>query len=111
MTKPGHHGKPANKTEQDKDRERASGPTPLRQAIHARINRPHKGDVGRAETNEEIFQGSTMKELPENSRPEPTAGYEARGTASPGERNGYGIAGFAQGAPYNERVIRNTKMA
>jgi hypothetical protein len=42
----------------------ASPPTSLNQDIRARIARPHKGDVGREETNEEIFQGSKMKELP-----------------------------------------------
>ena len=31
--------------------------------IRARTNRPHKGDVGRPGTNEEVFQGSKEKEL------------------------------------------------
>ena len=35
----------------------------LGQQISAHTNRPHKGDVGRPGTNEEIFQGSKMKEL------------------------------------------------
>ncbi len=35
----------------------------LGQEIRAQIRRPHKGDVGRPGTNEEIFQGSKMKEL------------------------------------------------
>jgi hypothetical protein len=35
----------------------------LGQQIAAHTNRPHKGDVGRPGTNEEIFQGSKQKEL------------------------------------------------
>jgi hypothetical protein len=35
----------------------------LGEQIRARLDRPHKGDVGRPGTNEEIFQGSKMKEL------------------------------------------------
>jgi hypothetical protein len=35
----------------------------LGQEIAAHTNRPHKGDVGRPGTNEEIFQGSKEKEL------------------------------------------------
>jgi hypothetical protein len=31
--------------------------------IRAQIRSPHKGDVGRPGTNEEIFQGSKLKEL------------------------------------------------
>jgi hypothetical protein len=31
--------------------------------ISAHTNRPHKGDVGRPGTNEEVFQGSKEKEL------------------------------------------------
>jgi hypothetical protein len=37
--------------------------TSLNQSVSARIARPHKGDVGRAGTNEEIYQGSKMTEL------------------------------------------------
>lgn len=45
-----------------------SGDTPaekptLSQQVRARLDRPHKGDVGRPGTNEEVFQGSKMKEL------------------------------------------------
>jgi hypothetical protein len=36
---------------------------PLGEQIRAHTNRPHKGDVGRPGTNEEVFQGSKMKEL------------------------------------------------
>ena len=36
---------------------------PLGEQIRAHTNRPHKGDVGREGTNEEVFQGSKMKEL------------------------------------------------
>jgi len=35
----------------------------LNEDIRARIERPHKGDVGRPGTNEEIYQGSKQKEL------------------------------------------------
>lgn len=35
----------------------------LNREIRARIERPHKGDVGRPGTNEEIFQGSKQREL------------------------------------------------
>lgn len=35
----------------------------LSKDIRAHTNRPHKGDVGREGTNEEIFQGSKQKEL------------------------------------------------
>lgn len=35
----------------------------VRQQVRAHTNRPHKGDVGRPGTNEEVFQGSKMKEL------------------------------------------------
>jgi len=37
--------------------------TSLNEDIRARIEHPHKGDVGRPGTNEEIFQGSKQKEL------------------------------------------------
>lgn len=37
--------------------------TSLNEDIRARIERPHKGDVGRPGTNEEIYQGSKQKEL------------------------------------------------
>lgn len=44
--------------------EREPGPeTSLSQDIAAHIHRPHKGDVGRHGTNEEVFQGSKQKEL------------------------------------------------
>lgn len=43
--------------------EREPEGTSLNQDIRARIMHPHKGDVGRAGTNEEIFQGSKQKEL------------------------------------------------
>ena len=35
----------------------------LGQQLSAHTNRPHKGDVGRPGTNEEVFQGSKGKEL------------------------------------------------
>lgn len=34
----------------------------LGEDIRARLDRPHKGDVGRPGTNEEIFQGSKERE-------------------------------------------------
>jgi hypothetical protein len=37
--------------------------TSLHEDIRARIERPHKGDVGRPGTNEEIYQGSKQREL------------------------------------------------
>lgn len=37
--------------------------TSLNAEVRARIERPHKGDVGRPGTNEEIYQGSKEKEL------------------------------------------------
>lgn len=40
------------------------GPTStLGEDIRAHTNRPHKGDVGRPGTNEEVFQGSKEREL------------------------------------------------
>jgi hypothetical protein len=63
MTNPRHHQKPAKKPKHDDAPERAGLRTPLRKEIRQRIARPHKGDVGRPETNEEIFQGSKVKEL------------------------------------------------
>lgn len=48
----------------DRGMEREPGPRPsLAQDIRAHANRPHKGDVGRDATNEEVFQGSKQKEL------------------------------------------------
>lgn len=37
--------------------------TSLSQDIRAHTRRPHKGDVGRPETNEEVFQGSKIREI------------------------------------------------
>jgi hypothetical protein len=37
--------------------------TSLNKDIRARIEHPHKGDVGRPGTNEEIYQGSKQREL------------------------------------------------
>ncbi len=50
-----------SRSEENVDRERSG--VPLREAIHAHTNHPHKGDVGRPGTNEEVFQGSKEKEL------------------------------------------------
>ena len=50
-------------TEQvDHGMERA--PSVTSEDIRAHTNRPHKGDVGRPGTNEEVYQGSKQKELP-----------------------------------------------
>lgn len=43
--------------------ERAPSTTSLEEDIRARTNHPHKGDVGRPGTNEEVFQGSKTKEV------------------------------------------------
>jgi hypothetical protein len=51
-------------TESDPRREKGSTEKPrtsLSEDIRARIARPHKGDVGRPETNEEIYQGSKQR--------------------------------------------------
>jgi hypothetical protein len=51
-------------TESDPRRESGSAEEPgtsLNEDIRARIAQPHKGDVGRAETNEEIYQGSKKR--------------------------------------------------
>lgn len=37
--------------------------TSLSEDIRARTTRPHKGDVGPPETNEDIYQGSKMPEI------------------------------------------------
>jgi hypothetical protein len=39
------------------------GRATLSEDIRARTNRPHKGDVGRPGTNEEIYQGSKQREM------------------------------------------------
>jgi len=51
-------------TESDTRREKGSAEeqrTSLNEDIRARIARPHKGDVGRPEMNEEIYQGSKQR--------------------------------------------------
>jgi hypothetical protein len=63
MTEPGKHEKSPNNPKQDEFAERSGARPPLGQQIRARTTRPHKGDVGRGETNEEVFQGSKEKEL------------------------------------------------
>lgn len=47
--------KPAQESEEKKPS--------LGEEIRARIERPHKGDVGRPGTNEDVFQGSKEREL------------------------------------------------
>jgi len=54
-------GKSESGTDQGLDTERSGAS--LNQDIRAQINHPHKGDVGRPGTNEEVFQGSKQKEL------------------------------------------------
>lgn len=48
----------------DHGMERAPTDTTRGEEIRAHTNRPHKGDVGRPGTNEEVYQGSKQKELP-----------------------------------------------
>lgn len=48
----------------DHGMEREPNRTTLQQDISAHANHPHKGDLGRQGTNEEVFQGSKQKELP-----------------------------------------------
>jgi hypothetical protein len=59
MAKPSQHEKQVDTTKRDG----SARSTPAGQTVRARIVRPHKGDVGRPETNEEIFQGSKEREL------------------------------------------------
>jgi hypothetical protein len=57
-----HPGQTAGSGERDShagETERAS----VHGSVRPRVARPHKGDVGRPETNEEIYQRSKMKEL------------------------------------------------
>lgn len=66
MTQPGKHEKQPHNPDNpqpDESTEQKGSRTPLHQAIRTRVTRPHKGDVGRAGTNEEIFQGYKEKEL------------------------------------------------
>lgn len=48
----------------DHGMEREPTVTSLSEDIRAHTNHPHKGDVGRPGTNEEVYQGSKQKELP-----------------------------------------------
>lgn len=43
--------------------EREPTVTSLSEDIRAKTNHPHKGDVGRPETNEDIYQGSKMRQI------------------------------------------------
>jgi len=43
--------------------EREPTVTSLGEDIRAKTNHPHKGDVGRPETNEDIYQGSKMQQI------------------------------------------------
>lgn len=63
MTEPGKPKNPAKTSEREESAEQEGVRPPLRQDIRARVVHPHKGDVGRPGTNEEIFQGSKEKEL------------------------------------------------
>lgn len=47
----------------DHGMEREPGGSTLSEDIRAHSNHPHKGDVGRPGTNEEVYQGSKQKEL------------------------------------------------
>jgi hypothetical protein len=57
-----HRQAPTETTTHGMEREPESK-TSLSEEIHAHTNRPHKGDVGRPGTNEEIYQGSKQREL------------------------------------------------
>jgi hypothetical protein len=59
MTEPRRHEKQADETKRDGAHEQA----PAKGMVRARTARPHKGDVGRAATNEEIYQGYKEREL------------------------------------------------
>lgn len=63
MTEQDKRETPSGSPVQHHSSDRGRSTPPLRKEIQARIVRPHKGDVGRAGTNEEIFQGSKEKEL------------------------------------------------
>jgi hypothetical protein len=68
LKKPGDSGeapdkKPTQPTENEAHGMERQPSVPLGEQIRAHTNRPHKGDVGREGTNEEVFQGSKMKEL------------------------------------------------
>lgn len=63
MTRPNQHEKPAATPSQPRPGEHEDAKPSLQHDIRARTMRPHKGDVGRPGTNEEIFQGSKEKEL------------------------------------------------
>lgn len=52
---------PTEPNERALDSERSGAS--LSEDIRARTLRPHKGDVGRPETNEEVYQGSKEKEI------------------------------------------------
>jgi hypothetical protein len=54
-------GAPTTNQSQGPERERETAT--LGEQIRARTDHPHKGDVGRPGTNEEVFQGSKVKEL------------------------------------------------
>jgi hypothetical protein len=74
VKKPGNQEKIADAQEREAQR-RGFGPTEthgmerapqrptLGEQIRAHANRPHKGDVGRPGTNEEVYQGSKEREL------------------------------------------------
>lgn len=59
MTEARQHEKQADETERSGTAERARS----KGMVRARIAQPHKGDVGRAGTNEEVYQGSKEREL------------------------------------------------
>jgi len=60
-------GEPAKdagmRREDDERRKEENEHAGVNASVGPRIVHPHKGDVGRAGTNEEIYQGSKMKEL------------------------------------------------
>lgn len=56
-----HKNKPTENRNHGMEREPEK--TSLGEDIRARLDRPHKGDVGRPGTNEDVFQGSKEKQL------------------------------------------------
>lgn len=58
-----YHSQAPTETETHGMERAPAHPSSLSEDIRAHTNRPHKGDVGRPGTNEEIYQGSKEKQL------------------------------------------------
>jgi|HubBroStandDraft_1064217.scaffolds.fasta_scaffold147809_1 hypothetical protein len=64
MARPGKNAEKSEKKRSAETRGAGDGkPAGVNASVRPRIVHPHKGDVGRPGTNEEIFQGSKTKEL------------------------------------------------